>query len=121
MSTVNKILVIEDEKPIGRALKLKLSASGFDVDLATDGKSGIDMLENNKYNFVLTDLIMPEVTGFEILEYINKEGIESHVIVLSNLGQRTDILKAKELGAKEFFIKSNTPLNSIIEYINSNK
>ena len=118
MSEHNKtILVVDDEKPLARALELKLSKSGFDVLVANDGKEALELLEKNHIDFVLLDLVMPNVDGFEVLSELKAQEKSLPIIVTSNLSQKEDIDKAKELGALEYFIKSNTPLSQIVDYI----
>lgn len=114
-----KILLVEDDGPIASALKLKLENSSFEVDLVTDGKEALEHITENDYDLVLLDLIMPNMDGFETLEEAKKQKIKVPFIVLSNLGQDEDIKKAKELGAKDYFIKSDIDLSQVIEKINA--
>ena len=65
-----KILIVEDEKPISDLIRLSLGKSGYDCDCAYDGMSAADMLDENIYDLVLLDIMLPEVDGFELLEYI---------------------------------------------------
>ena len=65
-----KILIVEDEKPISDLIRLSLGKSGYDCDCAFDGMSAADMLDENIYDLVLLDIMLPEVDGFELLEYI---------------------------------------------------
>lgn len=105
---------MEDEKPIAKALELKLSGSGFDVTVANDGQDALDVLADTSFDLILLDLIMPRVDGFGVLAWLKDHGKKSKVIVLSNLGQTEDIAKAKSQGAIDYFIKSDTPLNEIV-------
>ena len=115
-SNPKKILVAEDEKAIAKAMELKLKKSGFDVDAVTSGQEALNMLDKNKYDLVITDLMMPKVDGFKILEEIKTKGISVPVIVTSNLSQEEDKIKATELGASDYFIKSNTPIIEIVSH-----
>ena len=63
-----KILIVEDEKPMARALKLKLSREGFYADVVFDGQSALDALKKEKFDLVILDLVIPVVDGFEVLE-----------------------------------------------------
>lgn len=112
-----KILIIEDEKPMARALELKLTHAGFSVVVANDGEAGLNLAKKNTFGLILLDLIMPKKDGFSLLESLKQEGIKTPVIILSNLSQAEDEKRAKELGAKDFFIKSNTPIADIVEKI----
>lgn len=115
-----KILIIEDEKPLARALELKLSHEGFSVETLSNGESAISLLKKEEFSFVICDLVMPKVDGFEILQQIKENNIKIVVIVLTNLSQPEDEKRVRALGASEFFIKSDTPLSKIVTYIKEN-
>lgn len=112
-----KILIAEDEKPMSKALEIKLGRAGYDVKAVYNGEEAIEMMKKEKFDLLLLDLIMPKKDGFDVLEEIKSKKIKTAVIVLSNLGQEEDINKAKALGAKDFFIKSDTPIAQILEHI----
>ena len=113
----NKILIIDDERAIAHALELKLSIAGYETVVASNGESAVAYLEKEKFNLILLDLIMPKFDGFSVLEFINRNRIKTPVIVLSNLSQQDDEKRAKEMGVKEFFIKSNITIAEVISYI----
>lgn len=115
---VKRILVADDEKPLAKAMQLKLKASGFEVDIAFNGEEALEKIKNGKYDIFLFDLIMPKLDGFGVMSKLKSEGNKTPIIVTSNLSQPEDIKKAKdEFGAVEFFIKSNTPLKDIVAFI----
>jgi len=114
---VKKILIAEDEKPLSRALELKLTSEGYEVSAAYNGKEAINKLKAEKFDLLLLDLVMPELDGFGVLEAIKKEGIKVSTIVLTNLSQDQDKEKVKKLGAKDFFIKSDSPISSIVQIV----
>jgi len=116
---MTKILVAEDEKPIAKALTLKLRHAGFEVTTVYNGADAVEELEKEPYDLALFDLIMPGMDGFKALETIKKKGLKTPVIILSNLSQQGDIEKAKKLGAEDYFIKSNTPVSEVIENVNN--
>lgn len=116
-SKQKKILILEDEKPMAQALELKLQHAGFDTKIACNGEEGLDCILKDNYDLILCDLVVPKIDGFGVLQTLKDKGVSTPVIVLSNLSQEEDEKKAKELGAKEFFIKSNTPLMTIVEKI----
>ncbi|MCA9386792.1 response regulator [Candidatus Dojkabacteria bacterium] len=120
-STKTKILIAEDEKAIISVLSIKLESSGFDVDKAANGQEALELLQKNKYDLVLLDLIMPIVNGFEVLEFVKQNSIEAKIIVTSNLGQDEDVKKAKALGAIDYFVKSDMTLSQIVEGIQKYK
>lgn len=120
MSKGKRILIAEDEKPIAKAMKLKLESSGFEVDSVFDGLEAIEKIsqKGNVYDIMLLDIVMPNKDGFDVLKFMNENKVKlPPVFVLSNLSQEEDVKKAKNLGAKDFIIKSNTPINEIVEKI----
>ena len=96
---------------------MKLKHEGFETDLATNGAEAIEKLKTEEYSMVLLDLIMPVIDGFGVLEEIRSRQLKTPVIILSNLGQDEDRAKAKELGAVDYFVKSNTPIADIISRV----
>lgn len=118
MTNNKKILVTEDDKPLAKALELKLSHSGFDVTVAYDGDAAIELLKKEKFDLAILDLMLPKKNGFQILEELQSQKIKIPVIVLSNLSQQEDLKRVKELGATDYFVKSNTPINNVVEQVN---
>lgn len=118
MSTkTKKILIIEDEKPIAHALELKLTHQGFEVTVVSDGEEGFVSIQKEKYDLILSDLVMPKMDGFTLLYTLKENNIDTPLMILSNLSQEDDQSRAKELGAKEFFIKSDTSIAEIVEHV----
>ena len=114
-----QILIIEDEPSLANALKLKLSSEQYIVDIAENGRIGIEKLKINKYDLVLLDLILPELDGFGVLQELKSWQTKPPVLVLSNLSQDEDKARVKSLGAVEFFVKSDIELFKLVEYINN--
>lgn len=112
-----KILILEDEKPLAHALELKLTHEGFDVITTDNGEMGISILEKEKVDLVLSDLIIPGVDGFGVLERIKTKKMNVPVIVMTNLNQQEDKQRAYDLGAIDFFVKSNSTLSEIVEAV----
>jgi DNA-binding response OmpR family regulator len=119
-SSPRKILIVEDEKSLARALELKLSSSGFKVRVAKNGQEALDFLKSNKFDLVLLDLIMPVMSGFDVLEKMRKNNDKTPVVVTSNLGQEEDLEKVKKLGVLNYFVKSDVSIVDIIKYIKEN-
>lgn len=112
------VLIIEDEKPLAKALQLKLQKVGHSVYVARNGQEGLEAAAQQKFNVVLLDLIMPGMDGFKVLEKLKELPQKPAVFVLSNLSQTEDEQRARQLGAQKYLIKSDTPLATIIEEIN---
>lgn len=119
MSTTSQrtILVAEDEKPMAHALELKLTHAGYKVLVAYDGEEAIQKAQQEPIHLMLLDLIMPKKDGFAVLEELNKKKHTFPIIVASNLSQPGDEERARALGAKEYIIKSNTPIAHILELV----
>lgn len=112
-----RILIAEDDKPIAKALELKLKNSGFDVTTVVNGEEAMIEAEKGGLDMILLDLMMPKKDGFAFLEEAKVKKIKTPVIILSNLSQEGDMQKAKKLGASNYFVKSNTPLIEIVANI----
>ncbi len=112
-----KILICEDEKPLAKALELKLRSAGYDILTTYNGREAINLFDSN-IHIVLLDLIVPEIDGFGVLKAIRQKNKEIPIIILSNLGQPEDKLRVKDLGATAYYIKSEMPLNKILEIVN---
>ena len=98
-----KILIVEDEKPISDLIRLSLGKSGYDCDCAFDGMSAADMLDENIYDLVLLDIMLPEVDGFELLEYIKPLCIP--VIFITAKGSVNDRVRGLRMGVEDYIVK----------------
>ena len=116
VSQSKHILIAEDEKAYCRALVLKLQKVGFTVESVSDGHAAIEILQTKKFDLLLLDLVMPHMSGFEVLESIRTLKIEiKSIIVLTNLTQSEDKDKVKQFGVKDFIEKADT---SIVDIVN---
>ena len=113
------ILIVEDEKPLSHALKLKLTHEGYDVSIAGDGEEGMQYTGERQFDLILIDIVMPKMDGFSLLSKLQELTSKTKIIVLSNLGQKEDIEKAKKLGATDYLVKSNTPISHIVTAVNA--
>ena len=123
MNTEQKhtVLLVEDDTLIASAYQEGLAHKEITVLWAKNGKEALDMLETEIPKVILLDIIMPTLDGFGFLEQMKQNDAwkDIPVIILSNLGQDTDIAKGKELGANDFFVKSNATLHEVVEKIES--
>jgi DNA-binding response OmpR family regulator len=119
MDSSHKILIAEDEKPLARALELKLTRSGFHTRVALNGVEALQAMKEESFDLILLDLIMPQKNGFEVLEEMRAQNIQIPVIVVSNLGQEEDRKRVEELGAIQYVVKSNVSLAEIVKGIKS--
>lgn len=111
-----KVLVAEDDKFLSKVYQTKLTKAGFEIKMALDGEEAIQILKSFIPDVILLDLMMPKKDGFQVLAWIKADpNLKSiPVIVTSNLGQPEDKKKALDSGAKEYIIKSDTPIQEII-------
>mgnify|MGYP001582734566 CR=1 FL=1 len=123
MATRSKLvlLIVEDDEVLLRALYLLFHKSKYTIASATDGESAIQMTRRLKPDLVLLDLLLPKINGFEVLRVIKADPVLKNipVIVLSNLGDASDMEKAKTLGAVDYFIKASTNLSTLTEKVNN--
>lgn len=115
-----KILVVDDEPGIIKALEIKLKLSGFNVTAVYNGIEALEALQKETFDLIVLDLMMPKMDGFTLLSKLKDKKSKTPIIVASNLGQQEDIARAKELGAKDYFVKSHTSLAQIVEHIKIN-
>lgn len=112
-----KILIIEDDTFLQGLASNKLTAAGFEVTTASDGDEAMTQLGNEKFNCILLDLMLPDISGFDILKNIRERSKTVPVIVFSNLSEDSDIKHATDLGATDYLIKSNFTLEELVEKI----
>lgn len=116
---MKKIFIIEDEQSLREILTERLKDAGFEIEVALDGAEALEKLKTITPDVILLDIILPKVDGFTVLEKI-KEDLrirEIPVIVLSNLGQDTDIKRALDMGAADYFIKAQHSLLEVVELV----
>lgn len=115
--SIKQILIVEDDRPMARALELKLNNSGFAARAVNDGEEALMELEKNKYDLMLLDLVMPKLDGFGVMSALRTKKIKIPIIVSSNLSQESDVVRAKSLGAVDYFIKSDTPISEVVTHV----
>lgn len=116
---MKSILVAEDDKFLANAYRVKLEKEGFAVTLAFDGNEAVELVKAKKPDLIVMDLVMPVSDGFSAIESIKLEPeLKSiPIIVASNLSQKEDIDRGLGLGANDYIIKSETPLDELISKI----
>lgn len=116
---MKKILIVEDEEFLVTAMKDNLEAEGCTVDTAQNGEEAIERIKKERPNLILLDLLMPKRDGFYVLEEVKKNPKWKliPIIVLSNLGGDAEIKRALEMGADDYFVKSQHPIEEVIEKV----
>lgn len=104
------VLVIEDTELLRRMYADRLIQDGFDVIVAANGLEGVAAMRINEPDLILLDLVMPQMSGLEFLEIVKADPRTSStpVLVLSNLGQDTDIQRALSMGAADYLVKNDS-------------
>jgi DNA-binding response OmpR family regulator len=113
------LVVVEDDKFLRDLIVRKLTKEGFIVVAAEDGEIGIDAIRKELPQVVLLDILLPGISGFDVLEQIKKDEKlkDIPVIMLSNLGQKEEVDRALLLGAKDFLIKAKYTPGEIVTHI----
>lgn len=114
-----KVMIVEDDEHISKVYEIKLAKEGFATSLAIDGEEAVAKIASEKPNLILLDLMIPKKDGFGVLEDIKKvpELASIPVIVLSNLGQQTDQDRALGLGANEYLVKVDYPIQEVVNRV----
>jgi len=116
--TPKKILIVEDDMNLARALRLKFQKHGFDSTACYGGEEAIEMMLKQKFDIVLLDILMPGKDGYVVLaEKAGTMNKTTPVHVLTALGQEENLVKAKELGATRCFVKSKVSINEVVDHI----
>jgi DNA-binding response OmpR family regulator len=113
------IHLVEDDPFLYKVLSQRLKDEGLDVVVSTDGESALEDAERAKPDLLLLDLILPKMSGFELLAKLRKsrEFAKLPVVVLSNLGQQEDIAQVEKLGIREYLVKADYSLAEMVEKI----
>lgn len=114
-----KIVLVEDDAFLAGMYVTKLNLEGFDVHLASDGEKGLKMIREEQPSLVLLDIVLPKMSGFDVLKDMKAEAKMKNipVILLTNLGQRDDVQKGLDLGATDYLIKAHFMPSEVVEKI----
>lgn len=120
---MTKILLVEDDPFLSTLLRNRLEKEKFTVVVAHNGPEALTLLREHTPDLILLDLILPGKSGFEVLEEVRsdpqlKDKIAVPVIIISNLGQESDIERGKELGAVDYFVKARISIDDLIKKVN---
>ena len=113
--TRKKIVLAEDNSTLSLLLKFRLEKEGHELILAVNGKEAVDLIEEHKPDLIITDIMMPFISGLEVISFVrNKLKLEIPIIVFSSAGQEEMVLKAFDLGANDFMGKPFSPNELVI-------
>jgi DNA-binding response OmpR family regulator len=102
---MKKILIVEDELNMVNGLKDNLEFEGYEADTALDGNSGLQKILQNRYDLILLDVMLPELSGFDICKAARKEGVSTPIIFLTAKGEEIDKVLGLEFGADDYITK----------------
>ena len=116
---MKKILLVEDDQFLGSLMKNRFVKEGFDMDWVMDGEAAIAKLKETPHDLILMDIILPGASGFEVMEKITAEPQvgSTPIIIISNLGQESDIARGRELGAVSYLVKADTPIDILVQKV----
>lgn len=113
--TKKKIVLAEDNSTLSLLLKFRLEKEGYELLMATDGKEAVNLIETESPDLILTDIMMPFISGLEVISHLRlKLDLDTPIIVFSSAGQEEMVLKAFNLGANDFMGKPFSPNELVI-------
>ncbi len=112
-----KIAVVEDDQSISQMYRIKFEAEGYEVVVADNGKQGLELAEKTKPDVILLDLMMPEMTGTEMLAKMRKTdwGKDIKVIILTNVSKDEAVPKVHHLSISQYIVKAHTTPHEVVE------
>ena len=114
-----KVAIVEDDQAISQMYRIKFEAEGFEVETAENGKLGLEMAEKMRPDIILLDLMMPEMSGDEMLKTMRATdwGKETKVIILTNMGEQEAPPILMELGVNKFIVKAEMTPRQVAEMV----
>lgn len=115
-----KILIVEDDNFLQKALAYSLQESDFEIISAINGEEALVLADKEIPDLILLDIILPKKDGFMVMQELKENKITSKipVIFITNLGQKEDVKRGLELGASGYIIKAHFKISDIVEKIN---
>jgi DNA-binding response OmpR family regulator len=114
---MKKILIIEDDSFLSEMYLSKFNQSNFQAEVAADGKEGLNKVKSFRPDLILLDIVLPKMDGFEVLKEIKNDSElkKIPVVLLTNLGQKSEVEKGLSLGAEEYIIKAHFTPSAVVE------
>ncbi len=119
MVIMAKVAIIEDDQAIAQMYRLKFEAEGYEVGLAENGVLGLKLVDEFRPDIILLDIMMPEMTGDEMLEKLRTldYGKDTKVIILTNMGEQEAPARLRELNVKKFIVKAEMTPRQVAELV----
>ena len=114
-----KVAIIEDDLAIAQMYRIKFESEGFDVDTAENGKAGLELCEKMRPDIVLLDLMMPEMTGDEMLQKLRATdwGKNTKVLILTNMGETEAPDDLKKLNVLDYIVKADMTPRQVADLV----
>lgn len=116
---MKNVLLVEDESFLANLLRSRLDKEELVTQIARDGEEALKFLKETKFDLVLLDIILPKLSGFEVLERMqaDPELQKIPVMIISNLGQESDISRGQALGTVDYFVKARISIEDLIAHV----
>lgn len=114
--SITKIAIIEDDAVISQMYRMKFEAEGFEVQIAGDGRLGVELVEKMRPDIILLDIRMPEMDGTEALELIRSKswGRDIPVLILTNVGEEEAPGRFKDLNILSYIVKADLTPSQVV-------
>lgn len=119
LKNMTKIAIIEDDPTISQMYRMKFEATGFDVQLASDGERGVALVEDFRPDLILLDMQMPRKNGYEALTEIRATdwGKSIPVIILTNMGEEESPKELRGLNIESYIVKADLTPSQVVERV----
>ncbi|MBX6334855.1 response regulator [Candidatus Saccharibacteria bacterium] len=119
-----KVLIIEDEYFISELYVRALTRAGYDVTVEVDGQKGLELAKTDQYDIILLDLMIPTITGMEVLRQLRGQGapkIKAKIVITTNLEQREELRADIEAQADAYLVKAEITPRELVNFLNTIK
>ncbi|WP_449456627.1 response regulator, partial [Streptococcus suis] len=104
-----RVLLVDDEEPILRLLDYHLAKEGFVTEMVTDGRTALALAEREPYDFIVLDIMLPQLDGIEVCKRLRAKGSKTPIMMVSAKSDEFDKVLALELGADDYVTKPFSP------------
>jgi len=122
--TPRQILIIEDEHFISELYVRALTRAGYQVRVEVDGQKGLELAQTDQFDIILLDLMIPTITGIEVLRQLRKAGtpkLKAKIVITTNLEQREELRADIEAQADAYLVKAEITPRELVEFLNTIK
>ena len=118
---MKNVLLVDDENEAAQVFKIALSSAGYSVSLASDGKSALEMVKNNKFDIILIDQMMPDMSGIDVLKTLKSSDDTKNIPVamLTNFGHDEMVKEALNSGANDYILKYQVAPTDLVAKVRS--